>query len=174
MFLFRTNSSIPSSAQLLGELEVICRDNGNVDKLDHFLQQHKIDVNVHKLGGGFSALHLCCLHSHLPCVELLVNKYQADVKVIRIEDGANPLHVACMGGSLSVCAFLIGKSKSLVVSKSNLGFTPLHYACLSGRLEIQKLLIEKGAPVNSRSQVGTNHDYLLSEYFGIYYMNCTS
>ncbi|KAF4370957.1 hypothetical protein F8388_002850 [Cannabis sativa] len=121
---------------------------GNVDAFRLALDnlEGSIDQPVED---GDSALHLCCLYGHLPCVQLLIER-GANLEA-KDEDGAIPLHDACASGFTEIVQFLLSRAnnadclKRMLESVDAEGDTPLHHAARGEHDDIVRLLLASGA-----------------------------
>lgn len=87
---------------------------------------------------GETPLHLACLYSLEPIVELLI-KHNASVNAIATLGKYTVLHEAASGGNIQIIALLLdkGANANFVDIKGN---TVLHYAALNGQILAFKLL----------------------------------
>lgn len=104
---------------------------------------------------GDTALHLACLHGHLACVQVLLERGASlDSKD---EDGATSLHDACSGGFTEVVQALLDAAenqdhvKRLLDTTDIDGETPLHCAARGEHLGVVQLLLKAGASPNKKN-----------------------
>lgn len=127
---------------------------GDVHLLRKALDNLNCNINRSDVDGD-TALHLACLHGHLACVQVLLERGASlDSKD---EDGAIPLHDASSRGFTEVVQALLDAAenqdhiKRLLDTTDIDGETPLHCAARGEHLEVAQLLIKAGASPNKRN-----------------------
>ena len=113
-----------------------CKETGNAEKLLKSLSLLKSsnDDNV-ILAHGYTAMHLCCMHGQINCVQALVeNNY--DINISHSESGVTPLHLASQKGFLDVIKYLLKSSKCDIQKLCKHGNNCLHYAVEANHKEV--------------------------------------
>ena len=126
---------------------------GNLKVLKYL---HENGADLHEINKcGFAPLHIAAQGSNLKVLQHLMQISQ-DYLLSRTVDGRIPLMYAAETGSLDVADLIMDKSnKSDLLARSQDGRTCLHFAAMSFEDGMLDLFINKGIPMDVKSDDGS-------------------
>lgn len=107
-------------------------------------------ADLNQIINGETILTICCMHSHLKAVQILM-----DFGVDKNKNGSSdmtPLCIACHTGNAKLVKLLLESGCDINLRAKN-GHTPIEVACIKNRLAAVKILMDAGCDLKTPSGV---------------------
>jgi hypothetical protein len=121
---------------------------GQLEKLQNVLKQHKLDVHWAHPQSGRTAAHAAAEHGRDECLSLLIRHGANLMK--RNKRGFAPIHSACPSGSISCLVLLLDHSidVDLLTTGNEIMVSPSMICTAAGHVKCLAVLLDRGADLD--------------------------
>jgi ankyrin repeat protein len=157
---------IPEKFEFMGAETTIwaAATSGNLEQLRNIIDREPLQLQLHEVEFGETALHRAVLAEQTAAAQLLLNA-GADPSVNN-NLKRTPLHYAAAKGNLKLVKILV-ESGSNIFALDARGSTPLHEAAAAKHRDVYEFLLQKGASDSTRNNSGYSARQLLEHNFNI-------
>jgi hypothetical protein len=130
---------------------IMLAEKGDVQGLEHILEEEGASLKDCKGLHGFTPLHHACSRSQSAAVSILI-KHGSNINEMN-HAGESPLHLAAYAGNLLVVEQLLDCGAS-IDAVNNDGETALFYAARQAKPAVARLLLQRGANSDLKDTFG--------------------